>query len=114
MRNYPKSSITDKGYRSRDNLKLKSEVISTIFMGLSSDVSEDMKDYCIKARSATEGFIAVAKNLRGFNRSLYRGFKGNRIWTLLSQCAYNLKKLLQLYYIEEIPEEVLIKLNLLE
>ena len=48
-------------------------------------------------RSATEGFIAVAKHLRGFGKSLYRGFQGDRIWTLLCQTASNLKKFLQLY-----------------
>ena len=44
-----------------------------------------------------EGFIAVAKNLRGFGRSLYRGIDGDRIWSLLCQVAYNLEKILQLY-----------------
>ena len=67
MENYPESVITDKGYRSRKNLKLNSDKISEIFMGLSSDVSDEMKEYCTKSRSATEGFIAVSKNLRGFN-----------------------------------------------
>ncbi len=31
------------------------------------------QDYCRKARSATEGFISVANNLRGFGLSLYSG-----------------------------------------
>ena len=72
-----------------------------------------MRDFCRRARSATEGFIAVAQNLRGFGRSLYRGFSGDRIWTLLCQTAYNLKKLVQLYLSEKIEEESLVKLGLL-
>jgi len=40
-------------------------------------------DYCQKARSATEGFIAVSKNLRSFGYNLYQGTAGNRIWSLL-------------------------------
>ncbi len=52
------------------------------------------------------------KNLRGFGRSLYRGLKGAKIWSLLSQCAYNLKKFLQLYHSEALTEETLMKLRL--
>jgi len=54
------------------------------------DVSKEKKDFCNKARSATEGFIAVSKNLRGFGRSLYKGFEGDQIWTSLCQASYNL------------------------
>ena len=81
-------------------------------MGKSSDVDEVHKEACLKARSATEGFIAVAKNLRGFGQSLYRGLQGARLWTLLNQCAYNLKKFLQLYRNEALTEETLLKLRL--
>ncbi|NWH06588.1 hypothetical protein HXW94_16620 [Desulfobacter latus] len=86
---------------------------SHIFLGKSSDVDEKEQDYCRKGRSATEGFISVAKNLRGFGLSLYRGIDGDRIWSLLCQIGYNLKKFIQLYNDEEISEESLMKLGLL-
>ena len=81
-------------------------------MGRSSDVEEPQQEACRQARSATEGFIAVAKHLRGFARSLYRGLQGATLWTRLSQCAYNLKKFLQLYRAEALEESTLIKLRL--
>jgi len=114
MRAYPDAAITDLGFRSRNNLKNTPEAIKCVFMGRSDDVSEDRQDFCRKARSATEGFIAVAKNLRGFGHSLYRGLKGDRVWTLLCQAAYNLKKFLQLYREEAIEEKCLVKLGLIK
>ena len=74
---------------------------------------EAQQDFCRKARSATEGFIAVAKHLRGFGRSFYSGLHGDRVWTLLCQTAYNLKKFLQLYREEELEENSLVSLGLL-
>lgn len=109
---YPRIAITDLGYRSAKNLKLKRQHITHLFMGRSSDVEETQQKPCRQARSATEGMIAVAKHLRGFRRSLYRGLKGARIWTLLNQCAYNLLKFLQLYREEKLPEVTLLKLGL--
>lgn len=108
----PGGGITDLGYRSAKNLKLSHEDLDYVFMGQSADVEEAQKEACISARSATEGFIAVAKNLRGFGRSLYRGLEGTQIWTLLHQCAYNLKKFLQLYRDEALSEETLMALRL--
>ena len=112
MAAYPDGVVTDLGYRSPKNLELSHDQLNVVFMGQSDDVDEDHKEAYLKARSATEGFIAVAKNLRGFGRSLYRGLKGAKIWTLLSQCAYNLKKFLQLYHNEALTEETLMKLRL--
>jgi IS5 family transposase len=112
MKAYPQSAITDQGYRSAKNLKRNKQDIDHVFMGKSDDVDEDLQDTCLKARSATEGFIAVAKHLRGFGRSLYRGIKATRIWTLLNQSAYNLKKFLQLYRQEALKESTLVALNL--
>ena len=109
---YPRIAITDLGYRSAKNLNLKRDQIAHLFMGRSNDVEEAQQATCRKARSATEGMIAVAKHLRGFGRSLYRGLKGARIWTLLNQCAYNLLKFLQLYREEKLPESTLLKLRL--
>src|SRR6266446_4137232 len=82
------------------------------FMGRSLDVDEAQQEACRKARSATEGFIAVAKHLRGFARSLYRGLQGAILWAQLGQCAYNLQKFLQLYRAEALEESTLIKLRL--
>ncbi len=59
----PGSAIGDQGCRSRANLSIPKET-EHIFLGRSSDVTEDIKDSCRKVRSATEGFIAIAKNLR--------------------------------------------------
>ncbi|MCK4518083.1 transposase [Candidatus Babeliales bacterium] len=112
MKGLPEHAIGDKGYRSRINRKIP-QGTPHIFLGKSSDVCEEKRDFCRKARSATEGFIAVAKNIRGFGRSLYRGFDGDRIWSLLCQTAYNLKKFLQLYNDEKISDESLMKLGLL-
>ena len=112
MHGYPGGAITDRGYRSAKNLKLHPEDLSYVFMGQSSDVDETQKEPCISARSATEGFIAVAKTWRGFGRSLYRNLQGARIWTLLNQCAYNLKKVLQLYRNEVLTEDALMALHL--
>ena len=97
MGNDPDTVVTDLGFRSRDNRKNTPETISNVFLGRSDDVDKSQRDFCCKARSATEGFIAVAKNLRGFGRSLYRRLHGDKIWTLLCQTAYNLRKFLQLY-----------------
>lgn len=113
MRVDPHTVVTDQGSRSKHNFNTTPQTISYVFLGRSADVIQDHQDFCKSARSATEGFIAVAKNLRGFGRSLYRGLRGDRIWTLLCQTAYNLKKFLQLYRAEEIQEESLVKLGLL-
>jgi IS5 family transposase len=93
----PNTLVTDLGFRSKKNLENTPKSISNVFLGRSNDVDESQQEFCYKARSATEGFIAVAKNLRGFGRSLYHRLHGDRIWTLLCQTAYNLKKFLQLY-----------------
>jgi transposase, IS5 family len=112
MEEKPDTVVTDLGYRSSTNFETAQE-INNVFLGRSEDVSEEKQAFCCKARSATEGFIAVAKNLRGFGRSLYRGFKGDRIWSLLCQTAYNLKKFVQLWMEEKIEEKNLVKLGLL-
>jgi IS5 family transposase len=112
MQGYPGIAVTDLGFRSANNLKLHLTDIEQIFMGQSTDVEVQHQDACRKARSATEGFIAVAKHLRGFGRSMYRGLKGAGIWTRLHQCAYNLKKFLQLYRNEALEESTLVKLRL--
>ena len=100
----PDTVVTDLGFRSRNNLKNTPKSISNVFLGRSGDVDESQRNFCYKARSATEGLIAVAKNLRGFGRSLYHGLSGDRIWTLLCQTAYNLKKFLQLYRKEKLED----------
>ncbi|MGK5094844.1 transposase [Deltaproteobacteria bacterium TL4] len=111
MNGVPKTAVTDGGYRSKSNLNYRPEGLEPIFMGRSEDVLESQQEECRKARSATEGFIAIAKNLRGFRRSLYRGLEGDKIWARLCQVAYNLKKFLQLYLNEDYEEEVLVKLG---
>ncbi len=112
MGNDPDTVVTDLGFRSGNNRKNTPETISNVFLGRSDDVDEDQRDFCRKARSATEGFIAVAKNLRGFGRSLYRRLHGDKVWTLLCQTAYNLKKFLQLYRDEELENNSLAVLGL--
>jgi hypothetical protein len=112
MKSYAKKAVTDLGYKSLNNMKKGKEKIETIFMGRVEDVPEEIRSYCKKARSATEGFIAVAKTWRGFGRSLYKGFEGDKIWTSLSQLAYNLHKFIQLDTNEKIEEESLVKLGL--
>ena len=111
LKEEPETVVTDLGYRSKINFEA-AENSSNVFLGRSNDVSEEKRDFCQKARSATEGFIAVAKNIRGFGRSLYRGLKGDRIWSLLCQTAYNLKKFVQLLQEEKIEEEKLINIGL--
>jgi len=113
MKDAPDTIVTDLGFRSAKNLKRTIKTVNNIFMGKSEDVLQEYQDFCRSARSATEGFIAVAKNLRGFGCSLYRGLQGDRIWTLLCQTAYNLKKFIQLYQNDDIEEHCLIKLGLL-
>ncbi len=112
MGNDPDTVVTDLGFRSRDNRKNTPESIPNVFLGRSDDVDEDQRDFCCKARSATEGFIAVAKNLRGFGRSLYHRLHGDKIWTLLCQTAYNLKKFLLLYRDKELENNSLAALGL--
>ena len=112
MQAYPGTAVTDLGFRSAKNLKRNAQEIAQVFMGRSADVDEAHQEACRKARSATEGFIAVAKHLRGFGRSLYRGLHGATLWTRLSQCAYNLQKFLQLYRAEALEESTLLKLHL--
>ena len=113
MKDDPDTVVTDLGYRSAKNFHLTPSCVANLFMGRTDDVSKDQQNFCKSARSATEGFIAVAKNLRGFGCSLYRGLAGDRVWTLLCQTAYNLKKFLQIYRAEDIEEGRLMKLGLL-
>jgi len=86
MKKYPDTAVTDLGCRSLKNLKNTPSEICHVFMGRSDDVTENKRDHCRKARSATEGFIAAAKNLRGFGRSLYHGLKGRQQHSALSDC----------------------------
>ena len=102
--------VTDKGFRSQHNFKV-SQAIPHVCLGKLEDVGESQKEFCKSARSATQGFIAVAKNLRGFGKSLYRGLSGDQIWAGLCQTAYNLRKFLLLYRQEQLPEETLRKLG---
>ena len=111
MRQRPKTVVGDLGFRSKANFKV-AEKSDNVFLGRSEDVNEKNREFCNKARSATEGFIAVAKNLRGFGRSLYRGLEGDRVWSLLCQVSYNLKKFLQIWREEKISETSLIQLGL--
>lgn len=113
MKGDPDTVVTDQGIRSLHNFSITPDTIPHVFLGKSEDVVEEQQDFCKRARSATEGFIAVAKNLRGFGCSLYRGLQGDRIWTLLCQTAYNLKKFLLLYWDEDLGEQSLMKLGLL-
>lgn len=110
MKGKPPCSITDLGFRSQKNFKLAQDIKYTFF-GKLEDVPEEMKGFCKSARSATEGFIAVAKNLRGMGKSLYRGYKGDQVWSALAQTAYNLKKFLQLYNDEMLEEDTLQELG---
>ncbi len=112
MQAYPGTAVTDLGFRSANNLKRNAQQIDHVFMGRSLDGEEPQQEACRQARSATEGFIAVAKHLRGFARSLYRGLQGAILWTRLSQCAYNLHKFLQLSRAEVLEESTLITLRL--
>jgi hypothetical protein len=112
MQAYPGTAVTDLGFRSAKNLTRNAQEIGHVFMGRSADVDEAHQEACRKARSATEGFIAVAKHLRGFGRSLYRGLHGATLWTRLCQCAYNVKKFLQLYRAEALEESTLLTLRL--
>ena len=108
----PQSVITDKGFRSQDNFSDTPDSVDHVFLGRSGDVIESHQDFCRRARSATEGFIAVAKNLRGFGKSLYKRLTGDQIWTLLCQTAYNLKKLVQLTKAGKLSCENLLKLDI--
>ncbi len=110
MKAPPNTIVTDLGYRSAKNFVAAKESQS-VFLGHTQDVPEKHHTFCHKARSATEGFIAVAKHLRGFGVSVYRGFRGDRIWSLLCQTAYNLKKFLQRYEKELLDEDSLVKLG---
>ncbi|MCP4119496.1 MAG: hypothetical protein GY737_29680 [Desulfobacteraceae bacterium] len=60
MKRYPDTAITDLGYRSLENLKNTPSEIGHVFMGRSDDAAEYKRDFHRSARSATEGFIAVA------------------------------------------------------
>lgn len=104
----PDTAVTDLGFRSAKNLTLHLKDIDQIFLGRSTDVDAEHHDACRTARSATEGCIAVAKHLRGFGRSWYRGLHGARIWTRVHQCAYNVKKFLQLYRHEALEDRTLV------
>lgn len=112
LRATPEAVVTDLGFRSAAHFAAAS-ASATVFLGRTDDVPADRQVGCCQARSATEGFIAVAKHLRGFGRSLYRGFVGDRIWSLLCQSVYNLKKFIQLWATEQISEASLESLGLL-
>jgi IS5 family transposase len=113
MNKYPSVVVTDQGYRSADNFNNTPKTVNHTFLGKSIDVEEELQDFCRKARAATEGFISVVKRHRGLGRSLYRGFNGDRIWSLFCQVAHNLKKFVQLWRKEKINDDSLVKLGLL-
>jgi IS5 family transposase len=112
MHAYPGTAVTDLGFRRAKNLTRNSQEIDHGFRGRSAAVDEAQQEDCRKARSAPAGFLAVAKHLRGFGRSLSRGLPGATLWTRLSPCAYNLKKFLQLYRAEALEESTLLTLRL--
>lgn len=112
MCEHPNFVITDLGFRSKANLNEKTPGEIEVFMGRSDDVAEENRDHCQKARSATEGFIAVAKNLRGFGKSIWHMIDGHKMWSRICQAAHNLKKFLQLMENDKIGEESLVKLGL--
>ena len=112
MRRFPNFVVTDLGYRSNAKLNKNTPDQVEVFMGRSSDVAEENRDHCQKTRSATEGFIAVAKNLRGFGKSLWHMIGGHSMWSHLCQTTCNLKKFLQLFKEDKIGEESLVKLGL--
>ena len=111
MKGTPNAVVTDGNYRSAKNRNAHSTEIKSIFMGRTTDGKEENLKDSLSARSATEGFIAIAKNLRGFGKSLYLGLRGDKIWATLNQAVYNLKKVLQLYQEEAYDESVLIALG---
>lgn len=51
----------------------------------------------------------LKKLRRGFGRCLYRGLTGHRIWSLLCQTAYNLKKFFSSIPAGKIKKKSLIK-----
>jgi IS5 family transposase len=112
MHETPEAVITDLGCRSAANFTAASDS-ATVFLGRTDDVPDAQQERCCAARSATEGFIAVAKHLRGFGRSLYQGLTGDRIWSLLCQTVTNLKKFIQLWTDEAVSEASLDALGLL-
>jgi len=112
MQTTPEAVVTDLGSQSAANFTAAKES-PHVFLGRTADVAEDQQERCCKARSATEGFIAVAKHLHGFGRSLYHGFSGDRIWSLLCQAVSNLKKFIQLWAAELVSEASLEALGLL-
>lgn len=109
---YPGTAVTALGFRSAKNLKRTAQEIAQVFMGRSADVDEAHQEACRQARSATAGFLAVAKHRRGCGRSLYRGLHGATLWTRLSQCADNWQKFLHLYRAAALEESTLLKLHL--
>jgi hypothetical protein len=112
MQGSPGTAVPELGFRRAKNLTLHLTDIDQILLGQSADVDAAHQDACRKARSATEGFIAVAKPLRGFGRSVSRGLPGARSWTRLHQWAYNVKTCLQLYRNEALEESPLVTLRL--
>ena len=105
MAKTPDAVITDLMYRTKNNIKNTPKQIKHVFLGRSDDVPEEVRKECHSARAATEGFIAVAKNLRHFGKSLYQGIEGDQVWTTLCQAAYNLKKVFQLYQEERFSDK---------
>jgi len=96
MTSIPEAAVTDLGYRSLQNSKFLINKIECISMGRMDDVPEEKQKEMHSARCATEGFIAVAKNLRGFGKSYYHGWRGDQIWAKFCQISFNLKKYLLL------------------
>lgn len=109
MRAMPPGSVTDKGFRSAANRKHAQGLAFSCF-GKISELEQQHQDFCKSARSATEGFIATAKHLRGLGKSLYRGLDGDKIWVACGQAAYNLKKFYALWKLEQLKELTLQKL----
>ena len=113
MKGQPEGTVTDKGFRSKENIQQARKLEYACF-GKVQDVPEELREFCKSARSATEGFIAVAKHLRGLGKSLYRGIAGDRCWTALGQNAYNLKKFYLLFEQEKLRESNLQKLGFIQ
>jgi hypothetical protein len=78
MGTYPCWVVTDLGYCSLKNLKLGHKDLDYVFMGNASGIDEDRKEAALKARSATEGFMAVAKTCAAFVEASTGALRGPR------------------------------------
>lgn len=103
-----KGGAADRGFYDKDLIEnLEEEYKIALAIPHKKDRGRGMtpyKDKLYNRRSAIEAKISEGKRMCGWDKSLYQGFEGDKIWAALSVMALNIRKLLRDRDINKSPE----------